>query len=104
MGELDVAAMRRRIGRDEFNAWMVAYYELHLDGSMNAARVTSALHNKLGPAVARYLEQDLSEFKFETPEDHVPRIVFGDEPVEPPQEDDADDLDRQLEEAEKRWG
>jgi hypothetical protein len=99
MGELDIDAMRRRIGRAQFDRWWVAYHELHLDGSMPAAIVASEVRNSLAPlwyqiGVAR---------KPTTPDDHLPRALVGDDD-EPTNPADDDQLDALVDEAERLWG
>jgi len=90
---------------DEFRRWMVAYHELHLDGSMNAARVACAIHNEIGPAVAVYTGNE--DFELMTPEDHAPRVVYGEDPEEQSADgpaDDWDETDHWIEALSQRWG
>lgn len=89
MRELDVKALRRRLERGEFDGWLVAYHELHLDGAGPAALVASEIHNSLSPLWQYFgVEREPT-----TAEDHLPPVVFGEKktikPPDPEEENDA---------------
>lgn len=90
MGELDVEAMLDKIDRAKFNRWLVAYYELRLDGSPNAAMIAAAIHNELMPL---HIQAGNEDWKYQTPDDHLPPVEFAvkqKQPAEPAEPDWAD--------------
>lgn len=100
MGEPDVKALRRRLGRDELNRWYVAYHELHLGGAHNAAIVAAAVHNELMPL---YTYFDL-DWEPKTPEQMLPQVLFGDAATPATPDDHDAEIDRLLADAEAAYG
>lgn len=97
MGELSVERLLRRLSREEFNAWYVAYHELHLDGARNAAAVAAAVHNALRPVHAFLgLETEPT-----TIDEQLPAVLFGDERSAPPADSNDVDWERL---AAAKWG
>lgn len=104
MRELDPKAIRRRLSREEFDRWMVAYYELHLDGSGPAALVASAVHNAAAPD---WLRLGI-EYETTTAEDYLPPAkVYGhaeESPATEPAVSEADHANDLLEQMARAWG
>ena len=87
MGELDVEAMLDKLTREKFNRWLVAYHELRLDGSPNAALVAATIHNELMPVHARAGNEN---WEPQTSEDYLPPVEFGLKPQPPPDPGEPD--------------
>lgn len=75
MGCLDVEAMLARLGREEFQRWLVAYHELHLEGGWQpAAEIAATIHNEVAPLLAAWAGL---EFTPHSRDDYLPRVLFG---------------------------